>query len=102
VIVYDAKGLPFLVREDIDLDFDGQIDQSDFYEAGKLIRQEIDLQWDQKIDVWKYYSDGQPTRCVYALVGNKGFYIEIYENGQIARRGKDLDGDGKIDEEFVK
>ena len=51
-VIFDLQGRK--VREEMDFDHDGQMDDFYFYEAGKLVRQEIDSNYDGQVDIWVY------------------------------------------------
>ncbi len=88
-----------LAKEEVDADFDGHIDWTDFYgDDGKRIRQEVDTDFDGKVDVWKYFHDGKIIRKERDT-NNDGRpdYFEHYENGEVTRIGRDTDGDGRED-----
>ena len=90
-----------MVREVIDADFDGDPDWVDFYESGKRVRSEWDTDFDGRPDLFKYYDRGQIERIEQdSQLPRDGQidYWEYYENGVMQRAGRDVDGDGKIDE----
>jgi hypothetical protein len=90
-----------MVREEIDADFDGAMDWVDFYEAGLRVRSEWDTDFDGRPDLFKYYSKGKVERIEQdARLPRDGRvdYWEYYENGVMQRAGRDIDGDGNIDE----
>ncbi len=60
--------------EELDFNYDGQMDDFYYFEEGKLIRQEIDSNFDGTVDIWVYLD---------------GMYIVKYE--------VDSDFDGAID-----
>lgn len=64
------------IREAIDFNRDGYMDDFYFYENDVLQRQEIDTNFDRRIDVWVYL--------------RRGVYIEMWE--------RDRDFDGVIDD----
>ena len=64
------------IREAIDFNRDGAMDDFYFYENGVLQRQEIDTNYDRRIDVWVYL--------------RRGVYITMWE--------RDRDFDGIIDD----
>jgi hypothetical protein len=72
-VYYDAKGK--VAREELDFNFDGQMDTFYTYKDGVLQREELDTHFDGKIDISVYVQDGT--------------YVRRYE--------RDLDGDGKPD-----
>jgi len=74
-VEYDSSGRK--IREAMDFNYDGIMDDFYYYEAGKLVRQEIDSNYDGRIDVWVFLD---------------GLYIRRYE--------MDTDFDGEID--YVK
>ena len=53
---YDADGR--LQLQELDFDFDGQMDDFYHYEEGVLTRQEIDSNFDGAVDLWVYLADG--------------------------------------------
>jgi hypothetical protein len=73
VMLLDERGGK--VYEELDFNFDGEMDDFCFYTAGTLVREEIDSNFDGQIDIWVYLK--------------KGIYVERYE--------RDTNFDGKID-----
>jgi hypothetical protein len=61
--------------EEIDFNYDGNMDDYYFYSNGVLKRREIDSNYDQKVDIWVYLT--------------KGIYVTKFE--------RDTDFDGEID-----
>jgi hypothetical protein len=72
LVEYDREGRK--VREEMDFNFDGRMDDFYYFEKGALVRQEIDSNFDQRIDVWVFL---------------EGLYIRRYE--------MDRDFDGRVD-----
>lgn len=70
------------IREAMDFNHDGNMDDFYFYENDVLQKEEIDSNYDGKIDIWVYL--------------NRGVYIRMWE--------RDTDFDGVIDEreEYAK
>jgi len=68
--------------EEIDYNYDGDMDDFYYYSKGSLIRREIDSNYDGKIDIWVYLRDG--------------IYIKQY------KRDTNFDGQIDIDKEFGK
>ncbi|HAK46187.1 MAG TPA: hypothetical protein DCO79_09765 [Spirochaeta sp.] len=62
------------IEEQLDFNYDGEMDDYYYYARDKMKRREIDTNYDGKIDVWVYLD---------------GIYIEKYE--------KDTDFDGRVD-----
>jgi hypothetical protein len=93
---YDADGN--VVRETLDLDYDGKVDETVFFEKGQKTRSESDLDGDGKVDTWKFYEKGQLVRKERDVKGTgRVDYWEYWEGGEIDRIGEDLDGDGTVD-----
>lgn len=93
---YDENGL--VEKEAYDLDFDGKVDQVNFYEKGVCVRKERDLNYDGKADLWLYLEKGHIVRKERDTNGDgKVDYWEYWENDQVDRVGEDLDGDGTVD-----
>ena len=87
-----------IVMDAYDFDFDGRIDQINFYEKGSVIRKEKDLNSDGKTDLWIFYEQGKIVRKERDSDGNeKPDYWEYWEDGHVSRIGEDLDGDGEVD-----
>ena len=72
-MLLDQKGLK--IYEELDYNFDGEMDDFCYYAGGVLVREEIDTNFDGKIDIWVFLQ--------------KGIYIERYM--------RDTDFDGVID-----
>jgi hypothetical protein len=94
---FDADGQ--LVKETLDLDYDGKVDDTLYFEKGKRVRSEKDLDGDGRIDTWSYYDANDKIVRKERDVKGTGRvdYWEYYENGEIDRIGEDLDGDGTVD-----
>ncbi len=85
-------------EEHVDLDFDGKVDEINFFDGGVLIRKEIDLNYDGKPDIQKFYRDKKIER-IEADRNNDGRVDtwEYYEGGNLDRIGTDTTGDGQVD-----
>jgi antitoxin component YwqK of YwqJK toxin-antitoxin module len=85
-------------KEAYDLDFDGKIDQVNYYEKGVCVRKERDLNSDGHTDLWLYLEKGHIVRKEKDSNGDgKVDYWEYWENDVVDRVGEDLDGDGTVD-----
>jgi len=73
ILRFDSMGIK--IYEELDFNYDGDMDDFYYYASGVLCRREIDTNYDKQVDVWVYI--------------HEGVYIERYE--------RDLDFDGKID-----
>jgi hypothetical protein len=86
------------VREAMDLDFDGKVDSVYFFEKGVNIRREEDVNSDGRPDVWKFYEKGKLVRKERdSNDDGKVDYWEYWEKDQVDRIGEDVDGDGNVD-----
>lgn len=85
-------------REAMDLDFDGKVDSVFFYEGGVNVRRERDLDGDGRTDVWLYYEKERLVRKERdSNRDGRVDYWEYWEGEQVDRAGEDLDGDGTVD-----
>ena len=93
---YDAQEQ--MEKEALDLDFDGKVDLWNYYEKGVVIRKERDLDYDGRIDLWLFYERGKIARKERDTNGDgKVDYWEYWEGDQVDRFGEDVDGDGSVD-----
>lgn len=84
--------------EKIDFDFDGKVDQTNFYEKGLIVRKERDIGYTGRPNTWIFYEKGKIVRKERDADGDgRVDYWEYWENDQIDRIGEDLDGDGNVD-----
>ena len=87
-----------VIRDELDMDFDGTYDRTVYYKNNIIDRKEVSLQGDEKPEVFKYYKNGQLNYVEGDRDGN-GIkdYFQYYKNGQLIRRGFDSDSDGQPD-----
>ena len=93
---YDASGI--VTHEKLDMDFDHRFDVVNYYKDGVLVRKELDLNFDMRPDLFKFYKKNKLLR----LESDKDWdgiidYWEYYEGDKLDRVGYDIDGDGKVD-----
>jgi hypothetical protein len=100
---FDEAGA--LLTERMDRDFDGVFDWIDHYKGGVRVMAEMDNTYDGRTDTWFYYTvnaAGQPhiDRKERDTTGDGriDFWERFDEQGNVVRSGRDLDGDGKMDE----
>ncbi|HOG44306.1 MAG TPA: hypothetical protein PK560_09510 [bacterium] len=88
-----------VIKEELDLDFDGKIDAVDHYLNGIVRRREVDFQFDEETDIWKHFDEKGALMLIEADQSGDGKidYWEHYTNGAIERIEKDTDDDGKPD-----
>lgn len=93
---YDANGEQFM--DAYDFDFDGHVDQVNFYEHGAVVQKAKDLDGDGVSDSWTYLENGKVVRKERDANGDgKVDYWEFWEDGAVVRIGIDLDADGDVD-----
>lgn len=91
-----------LEREEMDGDFDGHFDWTDHYQDNLRVMTEVDTDANGKMDQFSYY-EGTPPRITRKERDTNGdSLIDIWErfdeNGVVNRTGRDTNGDGKMDE----
>ncbi len=93
---YSEEGRP--MREMIDKDFDGQIDQVSFFEDGRVVRQELDRNHDGRPDTTRMYSRGVLLRI--ERDDNHDGQPDVWEHwdeGRLLRIGYDINNDQVAD-----
>ncbi|HSN84345.1 MAG TPA: hypothetical protein VLS88_17315, partial [Polyangiales bacterium] len=99
--LYTDEGRP--IREEVDRDFDGRIDEITEFANGRVILQEIDTSGNGTIDTKIFYESGQPVRAERDMTNRSSAAQwrpdtwEYYVDGRTVRIGTDLDGDGEVD-----
>jgi antitoxin component YwqK of YwqJK toxin-antitoxin module len=88
-----------LEREEMDGDFDGNIDWIDHYQGGKRVMSEIDTQNTGRFDLFKYYEGGNIRRKERDTTGdgNVDHWEYFDDEGNVVKVGWDIDGDGQMD-----
>ena len=88
-----------LARQDLDLDFDGDIDvRRHFNDEGVVVREEMDLDFDGQFDAVDYYADGELYRRDMALnFEGKPTIVKFYTQNKLVRKERDTNGDTKMD-----
>jgi len=87
-----------VIREEMDLDFDGKYDAIDYYSDGALFRRDLALNFAGSPSIIKFYNEDKLARKERDTNGDgKMDTIEYYEGGKLVRIGEDRDGDGKPD-----
>ena len=89
-------------REALDTDFDGKIDRIDHYQSNIRVMCEIDTNADGRSDIYSYF-EGKPPHITRKerdanLDGQVDTWERYDEQGNVTKTGRDLDGDGKMDE----
>jgi len=89
-----------LEREVMDRDFDGQVDWTDHYQNGQRVMSEFDTTANGLMNEFAYYAKGRITHKERDSTGDG--LIDTWErfdaNGKVVKTGRDIDGDGKMDE----
>ena len=88
-----------VVKEELDLDFDNNVDRIDYYIGGVVRRSEFDFQFDVKPDLIKSYDEMGQILAIESDQNGDGIidYWEYYRNGVIEKIEKDTNKDGKPD-----
>jgi len=94
-----------LIRKDADLNNDGKADTRSWYdEEGKLEREEMDQDFDGQLDLWDHYQDTDGDGTVERVSSErdtdydgKPDIFTYYRDGAPVRKERDTNGDGKID-----
>lgn len=86
-------------QEELDGDFDGQVDWVDHYKGGKRVMSEVDTDYNGAFDLFKYYESGKTRRKERDSNGDgKVDYWEYLDDqGAVVKTGRDVDGDGVMD-----
>jgi len=88
-----------LEQEEMDLDWDGRIDQIVFYENGQIAKKEESTNFDGRMTVRKLY-DNQGAISVIEMDTDADEALdtwEFYEAGKLVRIGRDTNKDGRED-----
>ena len=94
-----SSSTPLLVRKEVDLNSDGQVDVISYFDdAGKLEREEMDSNFDGHFDWIDHYQDGVRVMAETDtdMDGRSNVYA-YYVDGKIQRKERDSNGDGRID-----
>jgi hypothetical protein len=88
-----------LVRQDVDLNWDGRLDICRFYDdKGKVDREELDLDYDGKVDEVKIYENGVISLAQRDRNNDGRFDVtRRYKNGKLVQKETDTNDDGKPD-----
>ncbi len=90
---FNEQGL--VLREEMDLDFDGRFDAVDHYAGGILYRRDMALNFEGKPSIVKYYDNNVLIRKERDTTGSGRMdTFEYYDRGRLTRIGRDNDGDG--------
>lgn len=92
----DEKQLKYVTH---DINFDGIIDITEFYEDNFRVRDEIDLDYDGVCDLIISYKNGVISKKEYSVdfEGNR-YGVQIFdENGNRVQIQRDTNNDGKMD-----
>jgi hypothetical protein len=98
---YNDEGRP--IREEVDRDFNGTIDEVTHFTNGRITLREVDTSGNGTIDTKIFYEAGLPVRAERDMEGRSSVTTwqpdrwEYFSEGRMVRIGTDLDGDGKVD-----
>lgn len=88
-----------LVRQDIDLTWDGKIDIWRYFDAtGKVQREEWDTDYDGNVDETRYFEGGVMVRSERDRNNDgRADMTRYYKDGKLERKESDTNGDGQVD-----
>lgn len=88
-----------LVRQDIDLTWDGRIDIWRYFDAsGKVEREEWDTDYDGNIDETRFFENGVMVRSERDRNNDgRADMVRYYKDGKLDRKESDTNGDGQVD-----
>lgn len=93
---FSAAGV--VVREELDLDYDARVDDVRWYEEGTIVRSERDRNNDGRADVIRRYKAGKLTQKeVDTNEDGQPDRWEYFDGDRLERVGVDMDHDGKVD-----
>jgi hypothetical protein len=101
VRLYNDEGRP--IREEVDRDFDGRIDEISRFTNGRIAVREVDTSGNGVIDTKIFYEAGLPVRAERDMTGRSSVATwqpdrwEYFDAGRMVRIGTDTNGDGKVD-----
>ena len=94
---YDYRGQ--LLREEVDSDFSGTFERTTHFTDGIVVRRELDLDENGVQEERRFYIHGKIFRVeMDEDQDGKTDYWQFYTDGVLTRAGHDRDGDGVIDE----
>jgi len=92
------EGERLLVRKELDLNRDGAIDQTSWYDHGTILRREIDDDFDGVIDRTDHFLEGERVLTESDADDNGSpDNFRYFVNGVVERRERDTTGDGRVD-----
>ena len=62
---YTDKGT--VEKEELDLDFDGKIDETNYFQNGVIRKKAIDFQFDEHPDIWKYFNEKSSSDAIQSI-----------------------------------
>jgi hypothetical protein len=88
-----------LVRQDIDVNWDGRIDIWRYFgENGLVEKEEWDTDFDGKVDEIRYFEEGVLVRSERDRNNDGRFdVVRHYRAGKLERKESDTNGDGRVD-----
>ena len=98
---YTEKGK--VLRDEMDMDFDGTYDRTIYYKNNVIDRKEASLKGDEKPEVFTYYKDGQLEYIAgdSDADGTADYFQYYNKEGRLIRRGFDDNGDG-VPDRFIR
>lgn len=103
VSYFDETGV--MEKEQMDSDYDGNLDLTDHYQGGVRVMTEYDTDFDGIPNVFKYYSRDEAGASWLDRKerdedgdGKIDVWERFNRDGLVTRVGRDTDGDGRMDE----
>jgi hypothetical protein len=94
-----GESKPILVRQDLDLNWDGRVDIWRYFtDAGLVEKEEWDTDYDGKIDEIRHFEEGLILRSERDRNNDGRFdVVRHYKDGKIERKESDTNDDGRVD-----
>jgi hypothetical protein len=93
----------YVERQEIDMNFDGQVDSVFMYEVSGRVKEELlDTNYDGKMDNWRLYNNGEVVKDSMDSDFDGKIDVWFYiDRGRIYKMEKDINGDGKPDKTTI-
>lgn len=90
----------YLQKQEIDMNYDGKVDAVFIYDAsGRVVREILDTNYNGNMDNWREYEDGDLVLDQVDSTGDGRIDLWFHvDRGRIYKMERDTTGDGKPDE----
>ncbi|MFQ5682684.1 MAG: hypothetical protein ACE5HC_05355 [Candidatus Binatia bacterium] len=97
-VYYNPKRPEEIVRQEEDINADGNVDTWSYFRNGQLVRRESDTRGDGRADMVYHYQNGKMAlEERYEEGSGTPTFRAIYQEGWLVKEEKDLDRNGKMD-----